>query len=144
MDAISAELTPYHEHNAAAARPKLLQRIAEGHAVALVSDAGTPLISDPGFKLVREACAEGLAVTALPGPSSVMAALTYQTAFETELRAAVERRIKHLTEALITATAVVDYPDYRLQVGRIQAFMEIAGMCDEANDVLQKQARGEY
>lgn len=74
--AISAELTPYHEHNAAAARPKLLQRIAEGQAVALVSDAGTPLISDPGFKLVREACAAGLAVTALPGPSSVLAALT--------------------------------------------------------------------
>ena len=74
--AISGELTPYHEHNAAAARPKLLQRIAEGQAVALVSDAGTPLISDPGFKLVREACAAGLAVTALPGPSSVLAALT--------------------------------------------------------------------
>jgi 16S rRNA (cytidine1402-2'-O)-methyltransferase len=74
--AISAELTPYHEHNAAAARPKLLRRLAEGKAVALVSDAGTPLISDPGFKLVREACAAGFAVTALPGPSSVLAALT--------------------------------------------------------------------
>jgi len=74
--AISAELTPYHEHNAAAARPKLLQRIADGQAIALVSDAGTPLISDPGFKLVREACTAGLAVTALPGPSSVLAALT--------------------------------------------------------------------
>ena len=74
--AISADLTPYHEHNAAAARPKLLQRLAEGQAVALVSDAGTPLISDPGFKLVREACAAGFAVTALPGPSSVLAALT--------------------------------------------------------------------
>ncbi len=73
--AISAELTPYHEHNAAAARPRLLQRLAEGKAVALVSDAGTPLISDPGFKLVREACAAGFAVTALPGPSSVLAAL---------------------------------------------------------------------
>jgi 16S rRNA (cytidine1402-2'-O)-methyltransferase len=74
--AISAELTPYHEHNAATARPKLLRRLAEGEAVALVSDAGTPLISDPGFKLVREACAAGIAVTALPGPSSVLAALT--------------------------------------------------------------------
>jgi 16S rRNA (cytidine1402-2'-O)-methyltransferase len=74
--AISAELTPYHEHNAVAARPKLLQRLAEGQAVALVSDAGTPLISDPGFKLVRETCAAGFAVTALPGPSSVLAALT--------------------------------------------------------------------
>jgi 16S rRNA (cytidine1402-2'-O)-methyltransferase len=72
---ISAELTTYHEHNAASARPRLLQRLAQGEAVALVSDAGTPLISDPGFKLVREACAAGHAVTALPGPSSVLTAL---------------------------------------------------------------------
>src|ERR1700757_4736730 len=51
---ISAQLRPYHEHNAQAARPKILQWLAEGAAIALVSDAGTPLISDPGFKLVRE------------------------------------------------------------------------------------------
>jgi 16S rRNA (cytidine1402-2'-O)-methyltransferase len=73
---IAAELTPYHEHNAAVARPRLLQLIAQGGSVALVSDAGTPLISDPGFKLVREACAAGYAVVALPGPSSVLAALS--------------------------------------------------------------------
>src|SRR5436305_334719 len=52
---ISTPLTPYHEHNAAAARPKLLARLAAGETIALVSDAGTPLISDPGFKLVRAA-----------------------------------------------------------------------------------------
>ena len=74
--AISAPLTPYHEHNAAAARPKILQRLALGASIALVSDAGTPLISDPGFKLVREACAAGHSVTALPGPSSLLAALS--------------------------------------------------------------------
>ena len=73
---ITAELTPYHEHNAATARPKILERLAQGASVALVSDAGTPLISDPGFKLVREACAAGFAVTALPGPSSVLTALS--------------------------------------------------------------------
>jgi 16S rRNA (cytidine1402-2'-O)-methyltransferase len=73
---ISAQLTPYHEHNAAAARPKILAQLAQGASIALVSDAGTPLISDPGFKLVREACAAGLAVTALPGPSSMLAALS--------------------------------------------------------------------
>jgi 16S rRNA (cytidine1402-2'-O)-methyltransferase len=73
---IAAELTPYHEHNAAAARPKLLQRLAQGAAIALVSDAGTPLISDPGYKLVREACAAGRALHALPGPSSVLTALS--------------------------------------------------------------------
>jgi 16S rRNA (cytidine1402-2'-O)-methyltransferase len=73
--AISALLKPYHEHNAALARPKILERLAQGASIALVSDAGTPLISDPGFKLVREVCAAGLKVIALPGPSSVLTAL---------------------------------------------------------------------
>ena len=73
---ISARLTPYHDHNAAAARPKLLARLAAGEAVALVSDAGTPLVSDPGYRLVRAARAAGHAVTTLPGPSAVLAALT--------------------------------------------------------------------
>ena len=73
---IGAELTPYHEHNATTARPRILHRLARGASIALVSDAGTPLISDPGFKLVREACAAGHAVIALPGPSSVLAALS--------------------------------------------------------------------
>ena len=52
-------LKPYHEHNAALARPKILEKLAQGASIALVSDAGTPLISDPGFKLVREVCAAG-------------------------------------------------------------------------------------
>ena len=73
---IDTPLTPYHEHNAAEARPKLLARLADGGAVALVSDAGTPLISDPGYKLARAAQAAGHAVTAVPGASSVLAALT--------------------------------------------------------------------
>jgi 16S rRNA (cytidine1402-2'-O)-methyltransferase len=72
---IATPLTPYHEHNAVAARPKLLARLAAGEAVALVSDAGTPLISDPGFKLVRAACEAGHAVSAAPGPSAALAAL---------------------------------------------------------------------
>jgi 16S rRNA (cytidine1402-2'-O)-methyltransferase len=73
---IATPLTPYHEHNAAEARPKLLARLADRQAVALVSDAGTPLISDPGYKLVRAACEARHAVTALPGASSVLAALS--------------------------------------------------------------------
>jgi 16S rRNA (cytidine1402-2'-O)-methyltransferase len=73
---ISTPLTPYHEHNAAAARPKLLARLAENEIIALVSDAGTPLISDPGFKLVREAREAGHPVIAAPGPSAAVAALT--------------------------------------------------------------------
>jgi 16S rRNA (cytidine1402-2'-O)-methyltransferase len=73
---IATPLTPYHEHNAAEARPKLIARLADGAAVALVSDAGTPLVSDPGYKLVREARAAGASVTALPGASAVLAGLT--------------------------------------------------------------------
>jgi 16S rRNA (cytidine1402-2'-O)-methyltransferase len=72
---IAASLTPYHEHNAAAARPKLIERLKAGGTVALISDAGTPMISDPGYKLVRAAQEEGVTVTAIPGASSVMAAL---------------------------------------------------------------------
>jgi 16S rRNA (cytidine1402-2'-O)-methyltransferase len=74
--AIATPLTAYHEYNAARARPALLRRLADGAAVALVSDAGTPLISDPGFKLVRAAQDAGHLVTALPGPSAVLTALT--------------------------------------------------------------------
>jgi 16S rRNA (cytidine1402-2'-O)-methyltransferase len=74
--AIETPLTSYHDHNAAKARPMLLRRLAEGAAIALVSDAGTPLVSDPGFKLVRETREAGHAVTAMPGPSALLAALT--------------------------------------------------------------------
>jgi 16S rRNA (cytidine1402-2'-O)-methyltransferase len=73
---IATPLTPYHDHNAEEARPKILARLGAGDVVALVSDAGTPLISDPGFKLAREAAAAGLVVTTIPGASSVLAALS--------------------------------------------------------------------
>jgi 16S rRNA (cytidine1402-2'-O)-methyltransferase len=73
---IATPLTPYHEHNAAAARPKLLARLAAGDAVALVSDAGTPLVSDPGFKLVRAAREAAHPVIAAPGASALLTALT--------------------------------------------------------------------
>jgi 16S rRNA (cytidine1402-2'-O)-methyltransferase len=74
--AIAASLLPYHDHNAETARPKILERLARGEAVALISDAGTPLVSDPGFKLVRAAREAGHAVIAVPGASSLLAALT--------------------------------------------------------------------
>jgi 16S rRNA (cytidine1402-2'-O)-methyltransferase len=72
---IAAPLVSYHDHNASAVRPRLLRRLGEGAAIALISDAGTPLVSDPGYKLVREARAAGHAVTALPGASAPLAAL---------------------------------------------------------------------
>ncbi len=72
---IHSPLFTYHEHNAATVRPKILEKLASGKSIALISDAGTPLISDPGFKLVRSCQEQNLAYTTLPGPSSVMAAL---------------------------------------------------------------------
>lgn len=72
---IATPLTPYHEHNAAAARPKLLARLEAGETVALISDAGTPLISDPGYKLARAARDAGHPVHAVPGASAVLTAL---------------------------------------------------------------------
>lgn len=75
MYGLSRPLIAYHDHNAESMRPKILAWIAAGDSVVLVSDAGTPLISDPGFKLARDCRAAGLPVTALPGASAVLTAL---------------------------------------------------------------------
>jgi 16S rRNA (cytidine1402-2'-O)-methyltransferase len=119
---IAAQLKPYHEHNAEAARPKILQALSQGSSIALVSDAGTPLISDPGFKLVREVSAAGHAVYALPGPSSVLAALavaalpTNRFFFEGFLPAKSNARRTRLTElARIEATLVLFESGNRVQ-----------------------------
>jgi 16S rRNA (cytidine1402-2'-O)-methyltransferase len=72
---ISARLQALHEHNEDAAIPALLGRLAQGQCIALVSDAGTPLVSDPGYRLTRAAIAAGVAVTALPGPNAAVTAL---------------------------------------------------------------------
>ncbi|MEO1016872.1 MAG: 16S rRNA (cytidine(1402)-2'-O)-methyltransferase [Pseudomonadota bacterium] len=71
-----AKFLPYHDHNAARVRPKLLAMLDAGGALALVTDAGTPCIADPGFKLVRAAHEMGVVVHAVPGPSAVIAALS--------------------------------------------------------------------
>jgi 16S rRNA (cytidine1402-2'-O)-methyltransferase len=120
--AIVAELTPYHEHNAAQARPKILAKLAQGGSVALVSDAGTPLISDPGFKLVREASSAGFAVIAVPGPSSVLTALsvaalpTDRFFFEGFLPSKAQARRTRLAElSKIDATLVVFDSGNRVQ-----------------------------
>ncbi|MCA3570633.1 ribosomal RNA small subunit methyltransferase I, partial [Bradyrhizobium sp.] len=104
------------------ARPKILERLAQGAAIALVSDAGTPLISDPGFKLVREVCAAGHAVIAVPGPSSVLTALsvaalpTDRFFFEGFLPAKEHARRARLNElARIDATLVMFESGNRVQ-----------------------------
>jgi len=72
---VSARLRPYHDHNGAQARPALLNELLTGARIALMSDAGTPLVSDPGYKLVREAVERGIPVYSIPGASAPLAAL---------------------------------------------------------------------
>lgn len=69
-------LIAYHDHNGAAVRPRLIAALKDGKSVAYASEAGTPLVADPGFQLSRAAIAEGLTVLAAPGPSAVLCALT--------------------------------------------------------------------
>ncbi|SHF15069.1 16S rRNA (cytidine1402-2'-O)-methyltransferase [Litoreibacter ascidiaceicola] len=69
-------MVAYHDHNGASARPKLLRALADGKSVAYASEAGTPLVADPGYQLGRAVTAEGYLVTAAPGPSAVLAALS--------------------------------------------------------------------
>jgi 16S rRNA (cytidine1402-2'-O)-methyltransferase len=72
---VSARLRPYHDHNGAQARPGLIKELETGTRIALISDAGTPLVSDPGYKLVCEAAEKGIRVFAIPGASAPLAAL---------------------------------------------------------------------
>ncbi len=73
---LSTRLISYHDHNASTVRPRIIQRLKKGETVALVSDAGMPLISDPGFKLVAAVKEQGIPVHSVPGPSAVIAALS--------------------------------------------------------------------
>lgn len=72
---ITTQIYAYHEHNAEAMRPIIIDKLQEGRTIALVSDAGTPLVSDPGYKLVEAAIEANIPVTAIPGASAVLAGL---------------------------------------------------------------------
>ncbi len=150
---IATPLTPYHDHNAAEARPRLLARIAAGAAAALVSDAGTPLISDPGFKLVREARAAGHAVTALPGASAVLAALavcglpTDRFVFEGFLPAKETQRRKRIEEIkLIPATLVLFESGPRIAAALADLAAALgpreAAVCRELTKLYEEVRRG--
>lgn len=73
---IKASLSPYHDHNEAKRTPALLKKLHAGASIALISDAGTPLVSDPGYRLVSAAAREGLPIVAIPGASALLAAVT--------------------------------------------------------------------
>jgi 16S rRNA (cytidine1402-2'-O)-methyltransferase len=107
---IAASLVSFHEHNERARAHELVARMRAGAVVALVSDAGTPLVSDPGFQLVRACVAAGLEVQALPGPSAVLTALVASglpaerwrfVGFLPRPRAEKERLLAHAPETLV-------------------------------------------
>jgi 16S rRNA (cytidine1402-2'-O)-methyltransferase len=107
---IAAKLVSYHEHNERDRANQLVERMRAGEVVALVSDAGMPLISDPGFPLVRAAVEAGLAVEVLPGPSAVLSALVASAlpaerwrfvGFLPRKRAERERLLAHAQETLV-------------------------------------------
>lgn len=129
---IATPLSPYHEHNAERARPQALARLAQGQALALISDAGTPLISDPGYKLVVEAAREGVPIFPAPGPSALLAALvaaglpTDRFLFEGFLPAKAEARRARLNAlAGIEATIVFYEAPQRLTASLQDMAMEL-------------------
>jgi 16S rRNA (cytidine1402-2'-O)-methyltransferase len=151
---IATPLTPYHDHNATTARPKILARLAAGDAVALVSDAGTPLVSDPGFKLVREVRAAGHAVTTAPGSSAVLAALSvaglptdrfYFEGFLPAKDAARRRRIAELSR--LPATLVLFETGPRLAASLADLAEGLgareAAVCRELTKLYEEVRRGE-
>jgi 16S rRNA (cytidine1402-2'-O)-methyltransferase len=151
---IRASLSSYHEHNAAEAGPKLIARLAEGCAIALVSDAGTPLVSDPGYRLVRDVRAAGHPVTAVPGASAVLTALaisglpTDQFFFEGFLPArGGQRRSRILELDRIAATLVLFESGPRIAVSLADLAEGLgareAAICRELTKLHEEVRRGE-
>ncbi len=151
---IATPVTSYHEHNAADARPKIVARLAASDVVALVSDAGTPLISDPGYKLAREASAAGHLVTAIPGASSVLAALsvaglpTDRFFFEGFLPAKDVARGKRIAELTrIPATLVIFESGPRLAASLADLAAQFgarsASVCRELTKLHEEVRRGD-
>ena len=153
--AIATPLTPYHDHNAAKARPGLLRRLAEGAAIALVSDAGTPLVSDPGFKLVRAAQDASHLVTALPGPSAVLTALTvaglptdqfFFAGFLPPKQAARRARIAELAPLPATLVLFESGPRIAATLADLAAGLGVnreAALCRELTKLHEEVRRGE-
>ncbi len=145
---------PYHDHNGAAQRPKILAMIGDGKSVAYVSDAGTPLVADPGFALSRDAVAEGHAVQAVPGPSALLAALvvaglpTDRFLFAGFLPPAKVAREKALAELASVPATLVFFETARRSLEMIHACMDILGgerqaaLCRELTKKFEEVRRG--
>jgi 16S rRNA (cytidine1402-2'-O)-methyltransferase len=130
---IHRPLLSYHDHNADRVRPKLIEALKLGKSVALISDAGTPLISDPGYKLVTAALAADVAVTTVPGPSAVLAALSLaglpseQFFFAGFLPAKATARRKALAELVAIPGALVFFESNRRLAASLADMAQVLG-----------------
>jgi len=130
---IHTPTTSYFEHNKLSRGPQLVRMLAEGRSVALVTDAGTPGISDPGFMLVRDARAAGIPIVAVPGPSAVIAALSAagvpadRFVFEGFLPIKPGRRVNRLNALKELETTLVLYESPHRIVATLGAIREVFG-----------------
>jgi 16S rRNA (cytidine1402-2'-O)-methyltransferase len=130
---IATPTTSYFEHNKLRKGPELVRRLLEGRTLALVTDAGTPGISDPGFLLVREARAAGIPVVPVPGPSAVVAALSAagvpadRFVFDGFLPIKPGRRLNRLRALRELETTVVLYESPHRVVATLEAIREVFG-----------------
>jgi 16S rRNA (cytidine1402-2'-O)-methyltransferase len=130
---IKKPLISYHEHNEASRTAEILDRLDRGESVALVSDAGTPLVSDPGYRVVKAATARGFGVVPLPGPSAVLAALaasglpTYEFRFIGFLPSKAGARRKVLVGMLTAPGTIVAYESPHRILDTLAEMAEILG-----------------
>lgn len=133
---IKVPLLSYHEHNAALMRPKLLDKLQAGQSIALISDAGTPLISDPGYKLVSQAREAGFDVVPIVGASAVMAGLmaaglpTDQFAFIGFLPMQRSHALELLAAWRTSSATLVCFTTPGKVVGNLELMLEVFGECE--------------
>lgn len=150
---LTPKLLAYHEHNAASVRPKILQELKAGRAVALVSDAGTPLISDPGYKLVAEALENGFRVYPVPGASALLAALvsaglpTDRFFFEGFLPAKTGQRKNRIAELKEIPSTLVFYETGPRLAESLRDLADVLGarpaaVCRELTKAFEETRRG--
>jgi 16S rRNA (cytidine1402-2'-O)-methyltransferase len=142
----SAPLVSYHEHNEQARARELVRRMRDGEVVALVSDAGMPLVSDPGFVLVREAVAAGIGVEVLPGPSAVVTALVASGLPSAQWRFVgfLPRKASELRAVLSAPETIVAFESPRrlaAALAAVEPSREVA-VCRELTKVHEEVVRG--
>jgi 16S rRNA (cytidine1402-2'-O)-methyltransferase len=144
---IQARTVSYFEHNKLRRGPELLRALGEGKSVALVTDAGTPGISDPGFLLVRDARAAGIPVVPVPGPSALLAALSAagvpadRFVFEGFLPVKPGRRLNRLRALRALETTVVAYESPHRILATLAAIREV---CGEAPIVVARELTKQF